>query len=424
MSTPTGPIAYITGLYPRATDTFIQREIAALRAQGFEIETCSIRETDASHHVGAEQKAEFARTFQVLKTTLNPVKALTAHAAMLRASPGKWLSALRLALRTRPPGLKAFIWQMAYFAEAGVLAHHLRGKGVVHLHNHFADTSCSVAMIMSEMSGIPFSLSMHGPGIFFEPMRWRIDEKIARASFTACISHFCRSQGMYFSDAAHWDRLKIVHCGVEPHRYGANPERSYAKRLLFVGRLDAVKGVPLLLEAVAAVKDAHPEIHLTVVGDGPIRGDLEAQARAQGVPAEFVGYKSQDEVAALLDSHDMLILPSFAEGVPVVLMEAMAARLPVITTRVGGVQELVEDGVSGAVLPPGDLASLIRTLDSFLSDPSHCARMGAEGRAKVEAEFDIHREGAWLGALLSGSQRGSLPATLRPEVNPEEKATS
>lgn len=420
MDSPPGPIAYLTGLYPRATDTFIQREIAALRAQGFEIETCSIRETDAAHHVGAEQKAEFARTFQVLKTAMNPVKALTAHAALLRANPGEWVSALRLALRTRAPGLKAFIWQMAYFLEAGVLAHHLRRKGVVHLHNHFADTSCSVAMIMSEMSGIPFSLSMHGPGIFFEPMRWRIDEKIARASFTACISHFCRSQGMYFSDAAHWDKLKILHCGVEPEKYGQTPNRSFGKRLLFVGRLDAVKGIPLLLDAVTQLKGAHPDMSLTVIGDGPIRADLEAQARSLDIPAEFVGYKSQAEVAQHLDSHDMLILPSFAEGVPVVLMEAMAARIPVIASRVGGVQELVEDGKSGFVLAPGDVIALTAALDRLLSDSDLCARMGTAGRAKVEAEFNIHKEGAWLGALLTGSQHDALPGSLRPE--PEVKA--
>jgi glycosyltransferase involved in cell wall biosynthesis len=415
MDSAPGPIAYLTGLYPRATDTFIQREIAALRALGFTVETCSVRETDASHHVGPEQKAEFAATFQVLKTTLNPLKTIRAHAFLLRTRPQAWISTLRLALRTRPAGLKAFIWQMAYFLEAGVLAHHLRSRGVVHLHNHFADACCSVAMLMSSMSGIPFSLSMHGPGIFFQPMHWRIDEKIARASFTACISHFCRSQGMYFSDDAHWDKLKIVHCGVEPEKYGRDPNRSFGKRLLFVGRLDAVKGVPLLLDAVAELKAAHPDIALTVVGDGPIRADLEAQARALDMPAEFVGYKSQDEVAQLLDTHDMLILPSFAEGVPVVLMEAMAARIPVIASRVGGVQELVEDGKSGFVLAPGDEKSLISALDKLLSDPDLCARMGTAGRAKVEADFNINKEGAWLGALLSGSQQGTLPSTLRPE---------
>ena len=409
-----GPIAYLTGHYPRATDTFIQREIAGLRDLGFTIETCSIRETDASHHISAEQKAEFAATFKVLKFTLNPVTALRAHAFWLLKRPGNWISTLRLALRTRSPGLKAFIWQIAYFLEAGVLGHHLYRKGVVHLHNHFADASCSVAMLTSSVSGIPFSLSMHGPGIFFEPLRWRIDEKIARTSFTACISHFCRSQGMYFSNASHWDKLKIVHCGVEPEKYGQGPERVPGKRLLFVGRLDAVKGIPLLLEAVTALKKHHPDMALTIVGDGPMRADLEAQARALDLPTEFVGYRSPAEVAAYLDSHDILTLPSFAEGVPVVLMEAMAARNPVVASRVGGVQELVEDGVSGFVLPPGDVVSLTKALEKLLNDPQLCKTMGVAGRAKIEAEFDIRREVAWLGTLLAATQTGKLPKTLRP----------
>ena len=207
-----GPIAYLTGTYPRATDTFIQREVATLRDLGFTIKTCTVRETDASHHVGAEQKAEAAATFPVLKNTLNPLTASRAHAALLRARPKGWLAALALAWRTRPPGLKALIWQVAYFLESGVLSHHLRQNGVKHLHNPFADANGSVAMLTSTMSGIPFSFTLHGPGIFFEPMKWRIDEKIARASFVACISHFCRAQAMYFSDQAHWDKLKIVHC--------------------------------------------------------------------------------------------------------------------------------------------------------------------------------------------------------------------
>lgn len=410
-----GPIAYLTGQYPRATDTFIQREVSALRALGHEVVTASVRATEAAHHVGPEQKAEYAATFQVLNTAKNPLRLISAHLDALICNPKGWFSAMALAARTRSPGLKAGLWQFFYFLEAGVLAQHLRARGVVHLHNHFADASCSVAMLTSKISGIPFSVAMHGPGIFFEAKRWRIDEKIAQAVFFACISHFCRSQGMLFSDPKHWEKLKIVHCGVSPEMYGQDPDRGYKKRLLFIGRLDEVKGVPLLLKSFGDLVGKHPEAELHIVGDGPARATLEAQAKGLGEAVQFLGYRSQQEVAAILKETDILILPSFAEGVPVVLMEAMAARLPVVTTQVGGIGELVEDGVSGFICPPGDLETLTARIDTLLSDPALCARMGAAGQAKVAAEFNSTQEARWLGQIIEGSLKGQLPEALRPE---------
>jgi glycosyltransferase involved in cell wall biosynthesis len=286
----------------------------------------------------------------------------------------------------------------------------------VHLHNHFGDSSGSLAMLTAVMADLPFSFTLHGPTIFFEIGRWRLDEKIARASFVVCISHFARSQAMLVSEQRHWDRLKIVHCGVRPERYRRDPGRRPGQRAIFVGRLDAVKGVPLLIEAFAAVREAHPEARLAVVGDGPARAALEAQAAALGIAAatEFLGYRAQDEVADLLAGADLLVLPSFAEGLPVVLMEAMASGLPVIATRVAGVAELVEDGVSGLLVPPGDVESLAAALRRLLADPALGARMGAAGRAQVEAAFDSDAEAGWLVELLAGSLGPGLPPGLRP----------
>ncbi len=416
MSQSKSRIAYLTGEYPKVSHTFIQREIAALRAQGHDIVTCTIRRAPPKDVVGEDQKAEERATWPVLAHAKKPLHLLGAHASALRHAPGKWFSALRLAWRTRAPGPKAALYQLFYFLEAGVLARHLRQQGVTHLHNHFANSSCSVAMLTTEMSGIPFSFTMHGPAIFFEPMRWRLDEKLSRAAFVACISHFCRSQAMYFSDREHWDRYRIVHCGVEPARYGADQRQHYGKRVMFVGRLDAVKGVPLLLDAFAGVIAKHPDAHLSIIGDGPDRAALEAQASLGGLTdrVTFLGYRPQDEVAGLLQTADMLVLPSFAEGVPVVLMEAMASRIPVIASQVAGVAELVSDGESGFVIPAGDLETLTERLDRLLSDPALCARMGAAGRAKVEADFDIEKEAGWLGTIFAASAESRLPATLRP----------
>jgi glycosyltransferase involved in cell wall biosynthesis len=412
-----GPIAYLTGEYPRATDTFVWREVAALRAQGVTVHACSVRRTDAAHIVGDEQRAERAATFYVITAAKNPAQLLGAHLGALRAAPGRWLSALKLAWNIRPPGLKAALWQGFYFLEAGVLAAHLRARGVRHLHNHFGNSSCSVAMLAAEIAGIPFSYTMHGPAIFFEPHKWRIDEKIARAAFVACISHFCRAQGMIFADQAHWDRMRIIHCAVDPAAYAPEPGRAPGEEILFVGRLAAIKGVAVLLEAFARLAPDRPAARLTLVGDGPERKGLEAMAARLGIAGRvtFTGYLSQAEVAARLSRTDVFALPSFAEGVPVVLMEAMAAQAPVIAPRVAGVGELVEDGVSGFTVAPGDPDMLTARLRDLLADPDLRTRMGAAGRKAVIADFEQTAEAARLRALIAGAIAGALPPGLRPD---------
>jgi glycosyltransferase involved in cell wall biosynthesis len=310
-----------------------------------------------------------------------------------------------LAWETAPPGPRAWLWQIFYLLEAMILARHLARTRIDHLHNHFANSSCTVAMLASELGGVPFSFTLHGPAIFFEPRLWRIDAKIARARFVACISHFCRSQGMIFADPAHWPKMQIVHCGVDPDRYGCPPDAGGtppSKRILFVGRLATVKGVRILLDAFARICEAHPEARLTLVGDGDERAAIEAHARALGCDnaVRFAGYLNQDEVADELARADLFALPSFAEGVPVVLMEAMAARLPVLATRVAGIPELVEDGVAGRLVPPGDVAAFATALDALLRDPEGRAAMGAAGRARVESEFHIEMEARKLGRMI------------------------
>ena len=402
-------LAYLTGEYPRASDTFIQREVAALRALGHQVETCSIRTTGAEHLVGPEQRAEHARTFKVLDAAKRPPTLLRAHLRWMRR-PRRYLGALKLAWSTAPKGLKGRLFNLFYFLEAAVLASYLADQGVDHLHNHIAKASCTVAMLASQMSGIPYSFTIHGPDIFFEPHHWRIDEKSARAAFVACISAFCRSQLMCFADQPHWDRFHIIHCGVDPARYSAAPHTG--AELLFVGRLAAVKGLPILLEALRAMDRSG--LHLTVIGDGPDRAALEQQA--QGLPVSFVGYKSQTEVAQALSRTDVFVLPSFAEGVPVVLMEAMGSAVPVITTRIAGVSELVEDRRSGWLVPPGDGDALRAALDEALADPDRRRAMGQVGRAKVQADFDIASEAARLSSLFTSyAQEGPKPQT-RPEA--------
>ncbi|MBW4981168.1 glycosyltransferase family 4 protein [Mameliella sp. CS4] len=404
-------LAYLTGEYPRASDTFIQREVAALRTLGHEVTTCSIRTTGAEHLVGPEQREEHARTYKVLVAAKNPLTLLRAHLRWMR-QPGRYLRALKLAWQTAPRGVKGRFYNLIYFLEAGVLAAHLAKQGVDHLHNHIAKASCTVAMLASDLSGIPYSFTIHGPDIFFEPHHWRIDEKAARATFVACISEYCRSQLMCFADQAHWDRFHIVHCGVDPDRYTPAPHRGEDTHLLFVGRLAGVKGVPILIEALRGLAPDTPNLRLTIIGDGPDRAALESQA--QGLPITFTGYQSQSEVAETLATADLFVLPSFAEGVPVVLMEAMASYVPVITTRIAGVPELVAQGTSGLLVAPGDASGLRDAIKALADDPARRLRMGAEGRAKVETEFNITREAGWLSALFRDYAAGRKPPGKRP----------
>lgn len=406
------PVAYLTGDYPKVSHTFILREVQAVRAAGVPVITCSIRQPPASEFKGQEEIAARAETFYVIAAAKNPVRLLKAHGRALLRSPGTWATTLALAIRMRSPGLKALIWQLFYFLEAAVLADHLRQNRVRHLHNHFGNSSCSVAVLAARLADIPFSFTEHGPAIFFEVDRWSLPEKIARAKFVVAITHFCRAQLMLFSKPADWPKIAIVHCGVMPTAYRRDPGGN-GKRVAFVGRLDPVKGALLLIEAMAEVLKAHPDATLTLAGDGPARAGAEARARALGIEGSvhFAGFMTQGQVADLLANSDMLVLPSFAEGLPVVYMEALASRIPVVASRVAGVQELVEDGVTGYAVPPGDVATLVERIIRLMDNPNAARDMGEAGRSAVELGFDIAREGAWLAQLF---QQSGPEGKLRP----------
>lgn len=410
--TDTRPIAYLTGDYPKVSHTFILREVEAVRAAGIPVITCSIRQPPASEFKGQEELRARGETFYVLAAAKNPVRLLSAHGRTLLRSPGNWLKTLALAIRMRSPGLKALIWQLFYFLEAAVLADHLRRNNVRHLHNHFGNSSCSVAVLAAELAGIPFSFTEHGPAIFFEVDRWSLPEKIARAAFVVAITHFCRSQLMLFSKPADWPKITIVHCGVTPEAYRRDPGGN-GKRVAFVGRLDPVKGALLLIEAMATALKSHPDATLTLAGDGPARAGAEARANALGIAGavHFAGFMTQGQVADLLANSDMLVLPSFAEGLPVVYMEALASRIPVVASRVAGVPELVEDGVTGYTVPPGDVETLSNRMIRLMDNPAAARAMGEAGRKVVEAQHDIRTEGAWLAEIF---RNGGPGGRLRP----------
>jgi glycosyltransferase involved in cell wall biosynthesis len=400
-------LAYMTGEYARVTDTFIQREVAGLRALGHHVQTFSVRRPPKNENIGAETKAARESTIYLL-----PPRGLAqAHLVQLLSSPRKYFSALALAWSNCPPGLRAMARQAAYFAEAAMLVRLMKRHSLLHLHNHFSDSSCSVAAMAAEMGGFTFSFTMHGPAEFYEPKRWWIDKKIQRALFVNCISHFCRSQAMLLAPMDCWSKLRIVHCGIDPNSFEMKKHEGRGNRLLFIGRLAKAKGLPILLEAAARVADAT----LDIAGDGPERKILEEKARMLNISnrVKFLGYQSQQQVRELLKHADVFVMSSFAEGLPVVLMEAMAAGVPVVSTCIAGIPELVSDGHSGFLVSPGDASAMGNVICRLLEDSDLRNRFAAVGRERIEREFNIQTEMQWLATILTsalvGKSEGSRP---------------
>ncbi len=406
-------IAYLTGQYPAVSHTFILREILALRDLGFDIETCSVRASGPEHQRGSDERHAAATSFYVQSSARSP-RHLARTLRLGLGQPRALARMMRQAWAIRPPGFRGLAWHLFYAAEALLLAAHLDGRNIARLHNHFAGASASVSLLAATFLNIPFSFTLHGPADLVEAPQARLDRKIRAADFVACISHFARSQAMIHADPANWPKLRIIHCAVDPARYvgpGADPDSQGPVRLIFVGRLAPVKGVRVLLEAVSQARAAGTELRLTVIGDGPDRAALEAMASPLGDMVRFTGYQSQDEVAAHLTQSDIFVLASFAEGVPVVLMEAMASRLPVVATRIAGIPELVTDGENGLIVAPGDAAALARAIGRLAADPALRRRMGRVGRETVIQDFALRVEAARLARLLTEGPGSDL----RPE---------
>jgi glycosyltransferase involved in cell wall biosynthesis len=411
----------MTGQYPRATDTFIQREVATLRSLGYAVETFSVRKPAVKENIGPEQESERSKTHYLLPAS--PIELFVAHADLIFSSPLRYISAIGLAWKIRPPGVKAFFRQIAYFAEAGLVARQMRQKNLQHLHNHFANSSGSVAILAATLGGFSFSLTIHGPAEFVDPQYWHMGDKAERALFVDCISEYCRNQVKSLTDESAWPKLHIIHCGLDPSNYSPRTHEGRGKKILFVGRLASVKGLPHLLKAIARARENFPDVELTIAGDGPDRSLLEAMANSLNLrqSVRFLGYQSQGQVRELLAATDLFAMSSFAEGVPVVLMEAMAAGVPVVATNVAGIPELVEEGVSGYLVSPGDEIGLADKISSLLADGNLRTRFGEAGRKKVEREFDIRIEARRLARILESALNG-IAEPVRPE--PLELSTS
>jgi glycosyltransferase involved in cell wall biosynthesis len=396
-------LGWLASSYPRAVDTAVRNEVAILRERGHEVRTFAIRRTEPSQLTSELHRREAASTVYLYSDHVRsaPFRSL----ALLARSPSRWLRGARLALSTRAPGLEAAVRQVAYFLEASVLADELVRGRVEHLHCHIAENPASVAMLASELSGVPWSMTVHGPYEFRAVEAWAFAEKLKRAAFTVCITEFTRSQCMMFLPPEEWRRLELVRCGPDPSFLAAEPPPpTDARRLVWVGRICEEKGVPILLEALSRIAREGLDFSCVMIGDGPLRGWTERRAAEIGLSAriQITGWLNGDEVRKQLGAARGLVLPSFAEGLPAVLMEALALERPVISTYIAGIPELVVPGVNGWLVPagsPGALADALRQL--LAASPERLHAMGAAGRRAVLSLHDARIEVARLEARIA-----------------------
>ncbi|HEX8053493.1 MAG TPA: glycosyltransferase family 4 protein [Thermoleophilaceae bacterium] len=397
-------LAYVCSRYPSISHVFILREVLALRRAGVEIDPFTIRR-DGEHELLTEVDREEDRRTHVI-VPAPPLALVAAHARALLRSPSRYLATFGLALRLRGPGARSLLWQVFYFGEAGLMWRECQRRGIRHIHAHHANVGSDVALLASSLGGPGWSWSftMHGSTEFFDVREHRLPQKVEHASFVVCVSRHGRSQLMAFVGPEHWDKLHVVHCGVDVDWFAAVDRggRDGSPEILTVGRTVPVKGQALLVESLAELHRRGLAARLTIVGDGPQLPGLRSLAERRGVAehVDFVGPVGQDRLRAFYERADVFALPSFAEGLPIVLMEAMATGLPVVASRITGIPELVEEGVSGVLVVPGDGADLTGALERLLREPAERrAEMGAAGRAKVLAEFDVERTARELLAV-------------------------
>ena len=403
-------IAYLTSQYPATSHTFIRREVSALRAIGVAVQTFSVRSPAAAELTSARDQEEAAQTYTLLHQSSWVY--LGGHLGELARRPLRYLRTFGLALRHRAPGLKAAMLSAAHFAESIVLAAELRRRGIEHLHNHFANSGATVGMLASAHLGIPWSFTIHGISEFDYPAGLLLGDKIAHARFVACVSYFGRAQAYRLVDSRQWSKLKIVRCGLELDSLpAAGPDDGDGLRLIVVGRLSAEKGIAGLLEALAMVRSERRP-HLTIVGDGPLRAELDDKVLKLGLGdfVTFAGRLPEQETLEAIARSDVLVLPSFMEGLPIVLMEAMALGKAVVATRVAGIPELVADGVNGLLFTPSDWSELAAQLDALAADGELRRRLGEAGPRRIAEEFDVMGSAAKLRDLFHlGAQSGSTP---------------
>jgi colanic acid/amylovoran biosynthesis glycosyltransferase len=393
-------IAYLINQYPKVSHTFIRREILALERQGFEVMRISIRGWD-NELVDDADVAERDRTRYALRSGWLAIACAPLACCILR--PIRFLRTFTLAVRLGWRAERPLPFHLVYLAEACLILGWLQKQGAQHLHAHFGTNSAEVAALVHELGGPPFSFTVHGPEEFDKAQSIGLREKIRRASFVIAISSFCRSQLLRLVEHHDWSKIRVVRCGFDPDFSGVPPTYSDAQHLVCVGRLCEQKGQLLLIEAARLLAEGGTQFTLTLAGDGELRPAIEKLIRDYRLEARVrvTGWISNEEVRWHILRARALVLPSFAEGLPVVIMEAMALHRPVISTYVAGIPELVRDREHGWLVPSGDVEALVQAIKTCLETPLEVLRRMSDAAFRQVVRYhDLKLESAKVAELI------------------------
>ncbi|OUD14697.1 colanic acid biosynthesis glycosyltransferase WcaL [Thioflexithrix psekupsensis] len=396
-------LAYLVSRYPSISHTFILREVQFLRAQGFEIQVISVNAPDRSAaQLTADEQDEMAQTLYIKPAGLRG--ALAAHWHTLRTRPRHYFRGLWCGLRTGKTDLKRIAYGFFYFVEAVMLGYWMQQRQLTHVHVHFANAAATVALIAARIFPVNYSITVHGPDEFYNTHEFLLTEKIKNATFICCISQFARSQLMAVSSPDHWDKFEISPLGVHSaHFIPFNPrEKNAVFTALCVGRLVPVKGQAILIQAVSHLHQMGESIRLYIVGDGPDKDDLKQLVAAQQLTESvfFTGAVNQDKILDYYRQADVFVLASFAEGVPVVLMEAMSMAIPCVTTHITGIPELIGAG-QGLLVAPSDSVALANAIKFLMHNPELAQNMGIAAREKVKQHYELATNTAYLGEIFT-----------------------
>lgn len=400
-------VAYLVNQYPAGSHTFVRREIHALERRGLHVERIALRGW-SEKLVDAQDVEERARTRYVLQRG-----AVGLAGALLRQalrSPASLWRATRLALKMARESERPWPLHLAYLAEACVVRAWAAGAGATHLHAHFATNSAEVAMLAQALDGPRYSFTAHGSDIMDRPAQVGLPHTVGRSAFTVAVCSFGRGQIYRWVPQALWERVHVVRCGLQPGYGSDSAPATASRRLLCIGRLSKEKGQLLLVEAARRLADAGIDFEIVLAGDGPMRPTVEALIAKLNLRdrIRITGWLDAAGVQSELKQARALVVPSLSEGLPVVIMEAMATARPVVAPFLAGIPELVKPGRNGWLFPVGDTAGMADAMQACLSaTPDECMGMGEAARADVWAAHDVDVEAGKLAALFAQGGRAA-----------------
>ena len=394
-------IGYLVSQYPGRSHTFVMREIRGLRELGWDVKVVSIRKADRPiEALSAEESEEFHTTYSImaagraalLKTTLSKFFSNPFH--FLRGLLDAW----RLA------GFQPALWPAYtfYFLESLSAGSWFKSQNIHHVHTHFSTT---VALMMSRYFDIDYSATIHGSGEFNDVVGFHMHEKVARAVMSVAISNYGSSQIQRASSPHDWKKIAVVRLGVDLDHFAARPNPTDDTfEVILVGRIESQKAQHILLRAIRLTKDRGHKIHLTLVGDGPMRPLIEKLIIELDLANEvtLAGAQNHDKVLDYYRRSNAFVCSSYAEGLPVVLMEAMAMEIPCISTWITGIPELIRDNIDGLLIPPASPEAIADAIERLIIEPGLAERIGKASRARIEDKYNLSKN---VGALSDAFEK-------------------